>query len=109
MKELSLKELEILAQAYLECRLSRLQEKELELILYDTDVTSPVIEEARRTMGVSTLLAEVRDTSGRTLLLPRRNRFAAAGWVAACVGMIARSAMIFLTGRNLPLDSHEGS
>lgn len=49
---LTIEELEILSRAYLECRLSKIQEKELQLVLASVDFSSPVIQEARETMGI---------------------------------------------------------
>lgn len=56
-EELTLQELEELSRAYLDCRLSRTEEKELELLLYTFGASSPVIREARASMGIETLIA----------------------------------------------------
>ena len=54
---LSLPELEALAQAYLDCSLSRLEEKELALLLAESDYDSPVLSEARMSMGIEFSMA----------------------------------------------------
>lgn len=108
MNNLTLEELEILAQAYLDCRLSRVQEKELELVLYDTDLSSPVIDEARRTMGVTTLM-EAGHTPRRTLRLKQRRRwFGAATWAAASVGVLAVASLLYFTRGAFPSDNRDG-
>lgn len=56
---LTLEELEALAQAYLDCRLTRLEEKELELVLMSSGFSTPLIDEARETMGLTTAVAQV--------------------------------------------------
>ena len=54
---LSLPELESLAQAYLDCSLSRLEEKELALLLAESDYDSSVLSEARMSMGIEFSMA----------------------------------------------------
>lgn len=46
-------ELEALSKAYLECRLTKLEEKELALVLLSCNASSPIIDEARETMSVT--------------------------------------------------------
>lgn len=78
---LTLAELEMLAQAYLDCKLSRLQEKELEYVLMSCGLSSPLIDEVRECMALSTLIA-----SGK----PAKKKRNIIRWVAAaCVGAIA--------------------
>lgn len=84
--DLTMEELNKLSEAYLECKLSKLQEKELELVLASTDITSPIIEEAREIMGIMTAVDALR--------LQKRNRQSASKrWLmwslAACVACIA--------------------
>ncbi|MBD5246205.1 MAG: hypothetical protein HDS55_05560 [Barnesiella sp.] len=99
MNNLTHEELETLAQAYLDCRLTRLEEKELELVLYSSDISSPVIDEARRTMGIITLL------SGGTARLRRshvpRRRFTWLGWAAAAVGILLLSSLLYFPKMNV--------
>lgn len=56
-ENLTLEELNQLAMAYLDCRLSRLQEKELEYVLSCSKYSSPAIDEVRSMMAVSTLMS----------------------------------------------------
>lgn len=92
--KLTAAELEALSQAYLDCRLSRLQEKELELVLINSDASSPVIDEARETMGIATLMESVKSVPA----LPRRNTFRWLNWcaAAACLTIMLGSALCFL-------------
>lgn len=53
-EKLSIEELNCLCEAYLECRLSRLQEKELEYVLSASDASTPAIDEARLSMRIET-------------------------------------------------------
>lgn len=53
MENLTLQELEQLSHAYVDCHLSRLQERELELVLIRTHISSPVIDEARALMDIA--------------------------------------------------------
>ncbi len=56
-EKLTIQEVELLCQAYIDCHLSLKQEKELELILLASDLSSPLITEARALMGMSTLMS----------------------------------------------------
>lgn len=84
-------ELEILSRAYLDCRLTKLQEKELEIVLLSCSFSSPVIDEARETMAAATTLSSPA---------PRRRvkRFTAVRWMrwgaaAACFSLVATFAV----------------
>lgn len=46
-------ELDILSEAYLKCELSKTLEDDLELVLNSTKLTSPLIEEAKKRMGIT--------------------------------------------------------
>lgn len=52
----SITELEALVKAYLDCKLSRQQENELELVLLSSRHRSPLIDDCRRIMGLQGLL-----------------------------------------------------
>ena len=67
---LTLAELEMLAQAYLDCKLSRLQEKELEYVLMSCGLSSPLIDEVRECMALSPQES-----------LPRKNAILSVGWL----------------------------
>lgn len=87
----SIKELEALAQAYLDCRLSRLEEKELELILSCCELSSPLLDEVRCDMRIQTAIASVEAS------LPHfapRKKFRSPRWVAA----VACLLLIFCAG-----------
>lgn len=95
---LTLAELEMLSQAYLDCRLSRLQEKELEYVLMSCGLSSPLIDEVRECMALSTLIA-----SGK----PAKKKRNLIRWVAAaCVGAIAIFAVAGLLDRHEPADNY---
>lgn len=55
-ENLSITELEALAKAYIDCKLSRQQEKELELVLLSSRHRSPLIDDCRRIMVLQELL-----------------------------------------------------
>ncbi|MDE6380412.1 MAG: hypothetical protein K2L11_08065 [Muribaculaceae bacterium] len=63
-KYLSMEETEQLCSLYMECRLSKLEETELEYILGFLPYSSPIIEEARALMSISLSSSmEVKDAS----------------------------------------------
>lgn len=84
-------ELEVLSRAYLDCRLTRLQEKELELVLMSCAVSSPIIDEARETMAVAAAF-EKPQPSRKIKRAPaiRWMRWCAA---AACFAFVATFAV----------------
>lgn len=85
---LTLEELEALAQAYIDCRLTRLEEKELELVLMSSGFSTPLIDEARETMGLTTAVAQVprpKEVKARPRLLWLRISVAAACLALAVV------------------------
>lgn len=76
-------ELEALSKAYLDCRLTKLEEKELELVLLSCDASSPIIDEARETMGI--MAAYEKATPQRHKHSYKTARFTRA---AAAIGII---------------------
>lgn len=92
---MTLDELEVLSQAYLDCRLSKLQEKELQLVLESTDISSPVIDEVRETMGITSVW------EGMNPIYPVRKKsmIRTVRWVvaAACLALVAVVAGRFVT------------
>lgn len=84
---LTIHEIEQLCQAYSDCRLSRLQEKELELVLLCTDHTSPIISETRSLMGLTALMAHPK---ANAITKSKKRLFKYAG-IAACVATIVIS------------------
>ena len=83
IESLTLNELEQLAQAYLDCRLTRLEEKELELVLVSSLLSSPTINEAREQMALTSLMAESH--SRRRVAKRSVIRF---GSIAACLAAL---------------------
>ncbi|WP_251967065.1 hypothetical protein NEE14_006500 [Parabacteroides sp. AD58] len=53
INELSIKDIETLCQLYNECKLSVLEESELEYLLLSTSFSSELINETRKLMGIS--------------------------------------------------------
>lgn len=105
---LSKQELEELAQLYLDCRLSLLQEKELEYVLSCVDISTPILDEAREMMGISTLLS-----AGQPLSVDTKKRH---GWksvlkwsgIAACLALVVLTGTKFLyPGANKDADSQD--
>ncbi len=86
---LTIQEIEQLCQAYLDCSLSRQQEKELELVLLCTDYTTPIISETRSLMGLSALMTHPKTNA---IIKTKWRLFKYAG-IAACVTTMAISAV----------------
>ncbi|MGN0222735.1 MAG: hypothetical protein ACI4AM_01780 [Muribaculaceae bacterium] len=91
IESLTLNELEQLAQAYIDCRLTRLEEKELELVLASSPLSSPTINEAREQMVLTSLMAE---SHSRRRLLKRR--FIRFGSIAACLAALIIGGMMLI-------------
>ena len=83
IEPLTLNDLEQLAQAYLDCQLTRLEEKELELLLASSSLSSPTINEAREQMALTSLMAESH--SRRRVAKRRVIRFSS---IAACLAAV---------------------
>lgn len=89
---LTIEELDRLCHLYMDCRLTVLEEKELEYTLTHTTLTSPVIAEVRSLMSIS--------TTTRPAILPRRRKM--PDWryimgVAASVAVIISVAVYLHT------------
>lgn len=78
-------ELEELSRQYIDGELDRIEEKELELILLTTDVSTPVIDEVRRTMIIESSLAEM---GRRDLKRQRRARIRRSAWLSAAASLV---------------------
>ena len=83
IESLTLNELEQLTQAYLDCRLTRLEEKELELLLASSPLSSPTIDEAREQMALTSLMA-----ASHSRRRVAKRRFIRFGSIAACLAAI---------------------
>lgn len=91
IESLTLNELEQLAQAYLDCRLTRLEEKELELVLASSPLSSLTIDKAREQMALTSLMAE---SHTRRHILKRR--FIRFGSIAACLAAVIIGGMLMI-------------
>ena len=100
-------ELEALARAYLDCRLSKLQEKELELVLMSTELSTPTIDEARETMGIVTSIASPSETTQSTATRRRRQRLLRPLMAAASIAVMAAVALGIFHKTTLQSDSSE--
>lgn len=99
IEKLTIQEVEQLCRAYLDCNLTRLQEKELELVLLCSDLTSPIIVETRALMGLTTLMS-VSTSEANYLRKAKQNVFRFSS-IAACVAII-----IFCTGYFINISRH---
>lgn len=90
--KLTAEELDLLAKAYLECRLSKLREMELAMALGESTLSTPAIEEARESLGLELGLAAAIHESGSGRQLSgaarRKKPFAVFLRVAACVAAV---------------------
>lgn len=100
---LTLDELEVLARAYEDCRLTRLQERELQLVLSQSPLRSPLLDRVRLSMTLSDAMAVSRTETA--VAVPRRSilRQSLLRWgsAAACIAMIAVLALPWI---NNPAD-----
>ena len=94
---LSVTELEELCQLYLDCRLTRLQEQELHLVLLDEDVHSPLIDEVRGMMDFELRMSADVVPSASTVSIRRRwwQRWNVAN-IAASLFILLASAATFM-------------
>lgn len=94
-EHLSRNELDQLAQAYLDCRLTLLEEKELEFLLLSTDVSSPLIDEARMQMTLTSLIANSHPRNSARPPVRLLRYFHIAG-AAACIAAIVLTLGLWL-------------
>ena len=94
--KLTLPELEALCGAFLDCRLSRLQEKELELVLLHSTLSSPLLDEVRQIMTLSSLMEE---SASAHMAKQKERRTHHRKWFAAasCAAVIIAAASVILT------------
>lgn len=102
-EKLTIQEIEQLCRAYLDCHLSLLQEKELELVLLCTDHTTPIISETRSLMGLAALIAHPK-AKAITKIKWRLLKYAG---IAACVAMIAISAIYYFVDPRPAVHEHD--
>lgn len=92
-KIFTLQEIETLCQLYMECRLSVLEETELEYVLQNTSYTSPLVEDTRRLMALSRSI-------GLPAVMPKRRRRVVRRFVsAACISLCLATVGYFLAVR----------
>lgn len=91
VKDLTIEEIEVLCRLYNECRLSVLEETELEYVLHCTTLSTDLINETKSLMGISRQV-----TFPKTLVRPKN---AAQRKVARWTLGIAASVAIILVGR----------
>lgn len=91
---MTIEQLERLAQAYFDCELNRREEEELKAVLLFAEAHSALIDECRLAMGLESIAAHPQ-TSASTV----RHRFKFYKWiaVAACLAAIAATGIIMLT------------
>lgn len=89
---LTLQELETLCKMYMECRMSVLEEAELEYVLRTTGRTSAVIDETRQLMGIS---RKIMMAAGNKTLRPRRKFNPWLCGAAASVAILIAGISVF--------------
>lgn len=94
--EFTLKELEQMAQAYLNCELSLQSEKELELVLTTTELSSPILNEARMEMGITSVINDVNEQREIKRRRYKRTLLRLSG-VAACMAALITVVSILFT------------
>ncbi|MDE5811420.1 MAG: hypothetical protein K2H61_03825 [Muribaculaceae bacterium] len=103
---LTIEELDSLARAYLDCRMTKLEEKELELVLLSTGLSTPAIDEARETMGiVATIASPAKST--KLIYSRRRQRWLRPLTVAASIAIVAAVAIGIFNKTTLLNDNSE--
>lgn len=104
VNELSIKDIETLCQLYNECKLSVLEESELEYILLSTSFSSELINDTRKLMGISRQIRIEKKSqcTGRTVY--RRFTYWTLG-VAASIGIIV-GTILFKNYPTLSDDSY---
>lgn len=87
-EKLTIQELELLSQAYIDSSLSIIQERDLEIVLLFSDISSPIIDEARELMGLTTRMAVLSANESK-----RKKRvrlcFLKYTAIAAAIGIVA--------------------
>lgn len=103
---LTLQELEELSQAYMDCRLSRLEEEELELVLLCSDLTSPILDEVRGVMGLTARLTACKASESIRKKSGGLRVFRYAG-IAAAIAVVSVCAIGYLRGSDQSKDAPE--
>lgn len=105
---ISIEELETLCGLYMECGLTRLQERELQYVLEHTALRSPLVDDVRRMMGFSDRLASAHAVA----VAPVKARRASCWSRAMAVNIAASVALIIGVAVGIhyarPAGSHDG-
>lgn len=95
---LTVDELEELCRLYMDCKLSVMEEKELEYVLTHTDLTSPTIAEVRSLIGIQTIKLTQSKPTGKKIFWKWRY---AAG-IAASAAILFGIGFAVLSPKNFP-------
>ncbi len=101
---LTIDELDELCRLYMDCRLSVLEEKELEYILSKTSFTSPLIQEVKCIMKLQVVKPEY--------IMPRNNNFPIRKYfsgIAASLAIIFSVGYFFLSSKHSDLSDSDSS
>lgn len=93
VNELSIKDIETLCQLYNECKLSVLEESELEYLLLSTSFSSELINETRKLMGISRQIKFEKKSQYIRRTAYRRFTYWTLG-VAASLGIIVGTFLL---------------
>ncbi|MBO4964944.1 MAG: hypothetical protein J6C81_01620 [Muribaculaceae bacterium] len=94
----TLAEIERLCRMYEDCQLSRLEETELEYVLLNTSLKSPVSTETRNLMGLSSKIhLSEKDLGSRNFRIKKIWRFSAAAVIAV---VVLASGMVFFRNQS---------
>lgn len=86
-KHITVEEAEQLCRLYMDCQLSVLEETELEYVLMQSELDSPLLSETRALMGISRSVH---------LQIKKKRLFATWGWrAAACVAILIGCVALF--------------
>ncbi len=98
-ESLRLSELEMLAEAYLDCRLTRLEEKELSVILASSDYDSPLLSEARSSLEIELGMASdnAEKRHGASFKAVKRRRWLRFCGAAASVALLIGAGFMLLS------------
>lgn len=98
--KLTLQETEQLCRLYMDCRLSVLEETELQYVLGMVPYSSPCIDEVRMLMGVSTTLIKAKKTPKKWYF--RFSRKAIVSIAASIAILVAVGVSLFRNGHITP-------
>ena len=96
-KDFTLSELEELRRLYLDCKLTVSDEVELEYVLQQVPLRSPLVDEVRAVMSMS---HDINLKPGIISVPRRRRRLGVIGAAASVVVLIATISIVSLTGKN---------